>query len=365
MFGIKNISISEKKITHNKEIDDLEKLTEGFGLGSIYAALPSHPWHKVSFELSNTNSSFANAIRSTLIDDLDVTCLDVKPEDIKTDDEFIFGIYDQTIKNINLCPLHQELEKKLDDLDVFLYVLNTSFDIIDVKARDIRVVKKGAAKKYNVDSDFKSELQLFAGDNIVLCRLRPGKYIKINNFTFVTGKQKTSADKFSLLNNVVMWPKGPKGVEPFDQFTKKGVRSIEYDYKDFDVSFVTAGNISPKRVIELCVEGIKSYCSVIEKCILDYETIKDKAFHSGPGYTVNISDGLYTYKFDNIYQHIAKLIAHQCYEKDPSIGCCSATVERYDTEICLIKIAHPDPNKLILSSIKKIYEMLDLILSKF
>ena len=395
---VENIKIEEIKVKHTPELDELVKLMDKHGYPNGYEMLPTSVKHRVSFELSGTYSAFANGIRRALVEEIETKSLLIDEKDILTDDEFISGMNDVLIKNLSLIPIMQD--GNFDEFDIYLYAYNNTNDIIDVKAKDLSIVKKlkkkgrgiklkdtvkGSAEDSKEDSkedttpaEIDDEIEsatpaeiddeildepeskksnvkptgdissLVPDTNIVIMRLRPGKYLKLRNIKFQHGVSLDHAGKFSLLNNVSY---RPVDIDPYDQFTNTGTRTIEHDCKKFMISFETCGNITPASVIEKVINRITSDLNDIKNKITIYSKTPFSAYYSGQDCEVEFKNNVYNYKFPGHYVTPIYMIAMACYKLDENIPFCSATVERFDSRVGLIKIKHADPNKILIAAV--------------
>ena len=149
----------------------------------------------------------------------------------------------------------------------------------------------------------------------------------------------------------------PTDIEPYDIFKKTGTRSIEYDCKEFSLSYTTSGNILPKTVMKLVKDHIENRLTRMKEklSIFDSNEKKDTKSNSKYYYTdgleVEINEELRIYKFPGEYITMPGMVAQRCYLLDPNIQLCIPTVDRFDNEIGIIKINHADPNKILLASI--------------
>jgi hypothetical protein len=151
MLKVDKISVEEKTIRKSKELDAIiasivkHKLSD-----DPNSLLPGAPYHVVNFNLLNTYAGFANDIRRTLVEGIDVIAADIDDSRIKTDDEFVFGTSDVVVKNINLLPVNQDLD--LDEMKkytVYLLVANKTTEIIDINASDFTVGYVDDVRKKN------------------------------------------------------------------------------------------------------------------------------------------------------------------------------------------------------------------------
>jgi hypothetical protein len=401
MLSITNIEISELKPRRTESLNALVKLMETHGFPGGYDMLPKSTKHKVEFILNGTYSAFANGIRRALVEEIETKSFLIEETDILTDDEFISGTNDVLIKNMSLVPIFQSgaIIDSYDNYDVYLYVFNSTNGIIDVKVSDLSIVLKkkrgGDATKTRtkvstkvgdveiVDEESEEEKdeekeeenneekdenasaastlggtptasdrslldKLVPDSNIVIVRLRPGKYIKIRNIKLQSGTSAEHAGKFSLLNNVSY---EPLDIEPYNQFTNKGTRSIDHDCQKFRVGFTTCGNITPKEVIDQLTTTLKARLTDIKNKIEIYAAANTDTYYSGQDCEVSLIDDVYYYKFAGHYITAIYMIAMRCFKLDENIPFCSAGVERYDSMIGIIRIIHADRNKILIKAI--------------
>jgi hypothetical protein len=393
MFSVEKVKIEEKSIVKSKELDKYVQLMKKHNIHSDgYELLPKNKWIEASFELHNSNSGFANAIRRTLVGELPVYTLAIDESNIKTDDEFIACSSNVLVKNLGMIPIYQDCKfinsetDSITDYEINLSVYNDSSEIININAANINIypINKKNKKVDNlnnsnnlVDSNnneekvnkssvknITSELNslLFPESLITLIKLRPGKFLKMKNIKLIKGVANKDAGNFSLLNNVIY---KPLDIEPYDQFTEKGTRSITKNCKEFYISFITCGNISIKHLINNLVNVISENLLNINKKIEIFNSFKASTYYTGDGCEVTIDNGKYTYKFPGHYYTVVSIIASQCYSLDSNIAYCTSAVERYDTEVGILHLIHPNPNQLILKAIELSLQQLKQLQSKF
>lgn len=377
--GPSNTQITNVKITETFGYDEtlLKKvltIMEKNGVQNPKSMLPYTPHHVVQFELKNTHSRFSNAIRRVLLEELPVKCLTFEDEDWETDDHFILS--DMLMKNVNLIPINQEHSIDLDKTSIYLYKYNNTNDIMQVKASDIQISskkKKGSAEddadddvkyKYAAIKDTTSQgnANLIPHNNVTIINLRPGKFIKIKKFNIISGQGKTDAAKFTLLDNIRY---EILDMEPYDIFTRTGTRSTEYDPKEFRITYTTTGNINPITVMQLLNDYLSDKLTKMKNKIIEFANTEkketDKQYYYTDGLEVEINNNMRIYKFVNEYITLPNMIAQRCYLIDPNITLCIPTIDRYDNEIGIIRINHPDPNKVMISAIDECMKDIDTI----
>ena len=311
-----------------------KKLEQFFKLGIDKSLLPNCDIHVLEFTLKNTYSAFANGIRRALIEELPVKCLTFNENEFDTTDQFI--LLDVIQKNINLIPINQDL--KTIDITIKLDKYNDTDGIIDVKAGDI---------------EFADSKNIINIPNIIIAKLRPGKRIIINKIHIIEGSCKTSASKFSLLSNVKY---EILDHEPYDVFEKTGVRSTEYDPKEFKLSFTTAGNIKPSTVIlTLCDNLIARLEKMLSNLItyIESKDKNDKDSYFSLGLEILYENNIKNYRFNGEYITLAYMVGQRCFLLDNNVKFCTPSIHRYDShEVAIIKLSHADDDKLLMKSIK-------------
>lgn len=350
MLKVEDVSILEKKITPNSYLLDVVKMMKDSGIKDPLSLLPNNSWHEISFSLT-TYASFANCIRRTLIEELPVKCLSIEDENIRSDDEYVINFLLK--KNINLIPINQDFNH--NNYSIMLLKKNNTPNIIDVKASDIRIfLKKSEFKKEKVDTSL-----LIPEQNIILLRLRPGKKLEINNMKIVTGFSKDDASRFSLLDNVSY---EIVDMMPFDIHNKTGDRSIVKDPTKFKLSVTTTGNISPNHLVELMCSTLEERFNKCKKYITTYKNeSKESKIYASDHLTVSYKSNIYEYRFIGEYVTIIYPIAHRAFIIDPNVPFCAPSVERYDTEIGIIKINHLNSSELLIEAIDAILEDIKIL----
>lgn len=419
---VANVEIIKKTVPDSKELNDILTLMKKHGTPNPKSLLPKTPWHEVKFELKNTYAGFANGIRRTLIEELPVKCLDFDEQDFERSDEYI--LIDQIKKNINLIPIKQEL-RNMEKYYIYLYKYNDTNDIINVTTKDIyiafrkpsfkekatayhatdipsklssktmaqlsprkgittkekkistseikkksknkksKVIKKGSgyikhAGILNISDQKTLPLnELIPDENITIIRLRPNKYVAIKKLQIITGYCKNDAAKFTLLDNVSY---RPYGLAPYDNFKHTGTRSATVNPTHFIFSFMTASNILPKTVINtMASELTRRLINALNKVEEYKKTDQKKEYYLTNKFEVSVAEDIKTYKFIEEYITLAFMVAQKCYILDPNILFCTPSVDRYDNEIAIIRLKHPDSNNLLIKAIKECINDIEIV----
>ena len=364
---IENIKIEVIKIERSDAFIAIIKLIEKHGTKNAIDLLPKSEKKKLTFTINNTNAAFANAIRRILIDQIITSCLNVDEQDVKTDDEFVAGMINVIIGNISLIPIYQNIEIDKAEYNISLSVFNNTNEHMSVKASDIISLKKKKHNKgeyikgeYTDNSERHSSLELFPDKNITLFNLRPGKYIKINNMYLEKGNAYNHAGKFTLLNNVTY---KPLDIEPYNQFTESGTKSVEKNCTSFEISFTTAGNIELDIVINaVCDILLNDLRDIYNKLKLYIEANTPK-YYKGDNCEIMINNNIYTINLAGHYLTELNIISMYCYQLDINTPFVTSTVERYDSNVGIIKLKHSDFG-ILLKAIEAAEKDIDIVRNK-
>lgn len=205
-------------------------------------------WHmdknSLSFDLIDSNEAFANALRRTFNDELEVYALYVHPSNMDSDDKFILP--DNILERINLIPI---VQSNVKDLVLSIKITNLSDDILNIYSNDIKInTKKGMV----------SSEKLF-NQNIQICSLRSGKYLYVNNIV--------AKSKEGYINNT-----HTLGTHRYECInTDLTIPSLDNTLKDFRIEFCDNGNSDPKEMAQLVYNNLSKRVNKVKSLISAYE----------------------------------------------------------------------------------------------
>jgi len=281
--------------------------------------------------LKNSYTSFANAIRRGLIEEIPIKSLDVKSDDISSTDNYM--LKDQVMKNLGMILLNQSID---DKLTFSLHMVNKTSEVIQVPASMLVCSKSKVhimdnAKFYNIT------------------QLHPGKELTINNIYISKDIGLTDISKYSCITNIQYEILDHKPFDIMQPESEKNKRSIEYDAKEFRIQFETYNNISTQEVLKLLKTTFINRLKNIKKHLLD---IKDKTYIDNEFLEIKNNNDLFIYTFKQEYITLLSMIANKVYQIDSKITFISdASPVDYIQNSCLIKIKHPEHNKILRDSI--------------
>ncbi len=308
------------------------------------------PWYEASFEIKNSYPEFANGIRRILIEELPVKSLQFEDSAMETNDPYMLIEYLRT--TLSMVPILQDVD--MSKYHIYLSVSNNTNKKISVKSGDIKLYLKSDKKKNPVNSN-----KLLNLTNINIFELGPNCTLRIKEITITEGYAKNNAAAFSLLDNISY---SPIGLSPYDIFQMTGVRTAVSSPKDFRISFKTAGNISLSYLFNLLADTFIARLNDAKEKVSVYNDQKTKdEYYITENFEVIISEGEYSFKFYGEYITMAFMLAKKCYLLDPSILFCAPTINRYDDEIGIVRMNHPDASGLLLKAIDECIEEVEIL----
>jgi DNA-directed RNA polymerase alpha subunit len=187
--------------------------------------------YAMSFEIKNGNAQLANAIRRTLSMELEASIMEFDFKDFKCTDKFV--LVDMIRNRFRLIPILQNTPL---DVTFRLEVTNTTEDIINVTAADIKGAKR-----------------LPANQQFIICTLQPGTHIKIENIKISRGYGYMFAG-YALACNVVSLA---LDVVPPNAYTgEKGVPSSLANPKHHKIAFNSNGGMAGNDMILACCKNL-------------------------------------------------------------------------------------------------------------
>jgi DNA-directed RNA polymerase subunit L len=164
------IRLSRARLYHYAyNLDSLQGLVDPACLARAQAALPPMRDQLFEFEIANTNPYVANAIRRSAVTECQSVALEVRLENIKTNEEYV--VLDQLIERIGLIPLDQRVP-----VDTVFH-LECRPDTVGYATTAYLVPK---TKLVGIPEPFSPTYRL--------CTLRPGRYLKISEVRVVSGR---------------------------------------------------------------------------------------------------------------------------------------------------------------------------------
>jgi DNA-directed RNA polymerase subunit L len=327
---VKNIKINDYSIKFNnsKYKNILEKNKHLF---------PSLTKLGLQFQLLNSNEAFANAIRTVFNDELLVKYLDVSIFNINTDDKYILP--DNIIERIASIPLIQNTN---NNKKYKLQITNNTNDIIKIYSKELKAVDNSKNNDFN--------------PNILICTLKPNKYLSINNITI--------NQDYGFNNNI--FSLGSFKYEIIN--TDFNSLSLNTNCTDFQLELIPNANINLNDLVNQIYDNLylrlkkiqndintyqlENHSSDISKILTDLFIIK-----SGNS---NGSNQLYEIHIINEYNNIGNLLTKYIYDLDNNIELVNYKLEHPLRHKVIINIKHNQYKKLCHSAIDNILKDLNI-----
>lgn len=327
---VKNIEVREYPIP-----SDTLALCERLG---VLKHVPTSVPKDVTFELHETTTEMANALRRCMNSELEVLIMDFDSNYIHSDDSFI--IPHELRKRINYIPIRQILGVTFS-VDEY----NPTNEIIPVYSRSIQ---ESDSKKKNKEKMFSHTL--------ILTYLRPGKRLRIKNIHIVAGTAYKKHAAFSFPGKVkYQMVNSTTEAKTWDSKLLPS-SSMNTEPTKYRLSIPRQKYVDPVHIVKMAVKTLNNKLDKIYRIVKDniedfYSSemeinyMKDKAIFKifNETYTVGNLLSKYGYLVDNTITNI------HCIKLHPSFNYVS------------VEIHHADPQKIILLSIERIKKELDMI----
>lgn len=325
---VKNIKINDYLIDYNNsKYKNIIENNKQF--------IPKFSKLGLQFQLLNSNEAFANSIRIVFNDELLVNYLNVSIFNINTDDKYILP--DNIAERIASIPLKQETNIK----NIYkLHVVNNTNDIIKVYTSQIKNINNSNSLDFN--------------DNIVICTLKPNKYISINNITigqdygYNNSIFSIGSFKYKIINT------------NFKQL------SLNTDSADFELELITNGNISLNYLINKIYDNLYFRLKKIQNDINAYQLENHSSDISKiltDVFIINAENNIFEIHIINEYNNIGNLITKYVYNLNPEIELINYKLEHPLRHKIIINIKHTQYKKIINDAINNIINDLTIFRS--
>jgi DNA-directed RNA polymerase subunit L len=308
--------------------DETKDLCTHLGVREL---LPDIIPKSMSFELHNTNTEMANAIRRCGNSEIEVIIMSVNTVDIVTDDTYI--ISHELRKRLRLIPISQ-----ISSITFELNVRNDTDGIIPVYSKSIVQTHEEKRKQ-----------QLFSG-SFVLTYLRPSKRLSISNIHTTKGMAFKNGAEFSFPGKI--------GFECLDLDNK--VSSLVAEPTRYKLSIPPQKYIEPSQIIKLTLRTLDMKFDKL------YNVLKDTKNDIYTSYIEIVgSPGKTKYKiYDETYT-MGYLLKRYCYNIDETISNINVRKPHPTFDHIVVTVVHSDPKKLMMSAITSIRNDLRTISSFF
>lgn len=307
--------------------------------------IPKKIKQTLSFDILDSNESFANGLRRVYNDELLVKCLDISVHNITTNDKYILP--DNIKERINLIPLDQSIKENI----IFdLIISNNTNDTINIYTNDL--INKN-----------KNDSNIYFNKNIQICTLKSNKFLNLSSIII--------SKKHGYDNNV----------HSIGSFKYKCINTdfsippLQNTLKDFHIEFTNNANIDLRTLIsniystlfirlKKVQDEINSYVIannsedininynknndiyiLINNSVKDLNNLENNDNYINDLYEIHINKECHT---------LGNLITKYVYLLNNDIELCNYKMPHTLTHKIIITIKHSDYKKIINDAIEKI-----------
>ncbi len=278
------------------------------------------PEQMMRFTIKSTCSSFANALRRCIIEEIPVKAMSVLPQNIQTDDRFI--LYEEIMEHITSIPINQDIvdEEDVDKWIISINVHNKTENIINVLSNDIQISdgKKAISTK-----------KLFS-QTIPICMLHTGKFLNVTKMFIVTKRGYEDGKfiiaksmRYKILDMEPFLPVKSAGPAPYQH---TGTSSLEQDPTEFEMGYTTHRNIDAKHVMLKCCDALSERLDIISKHMTEFLEKKIEMPYSTDKISLVAKESLIILEMFDEYHTLSKAIAQYCFIVQPDIDFVTASL---------------------------------------
>ncbi len=359
---IKSIKTSERKI-------DLKQLEFKYDNNEekIISSLFPPPEIKITFEVHNTNPSFVNALRRTIIDEIPLYSLTCELDKIKSSDRKLSTATDSITRRLELIPLSQNPAEKAIESGVKFSInkVNNTSNLIPVTSADIIVYQqesKKIIKKNGAVSPVISNLKYFS-NKITICELDKGKYLHIDNITIFSKKNRELSIGGQIHSFVYVPTEYEKQLNSTSGLNPMVPSSLMVQPSKYRLGFsMNYVSTSPIYIIKLTCQELICRLNLIKNEL--EESDGDIPYYSDV-LEITKPKKIIHYKIMNESYTIGRMLFKYGFNIDPSIPFITNANEHALIYTTIIKIIHPDSQKIITKAIDNIIADLDIVFKAF
>ena len=317
--------------------------------GDPLKLLPKKSKYQVSFTLDETTIELANTIRKCIIDEIPIKSMTFNETTLITNDRFILSDYFK--KNLETVPINQEIST--EDIKISLDVANTDpYKIINIYSHNLQFKSKN-----NI-----LDTHEWVMPNIILIKLRPNKFIKIDDIQVIEGLGYEDAAKFASVSNTKY---EILNTEPSLEikFQTTGKKSIMTSPSKIRIGYTTYGNITPVLIMIKCCDILTARLHNIKE-EMGKINISDQSYFSDK-LKIEMKNNIVYFQIYNEFWSLSSLLAKYCYIEDPNIPFVTPSISHPSKNMCYIKIKHTEYLKIIASAIDHVMDDIEKIKDAF
>lgn len=300
--------------------------------------LPDMVPETISMEIVDSNEAFANAIRRVFVDELEVKCIYMHLDQMKTTDKRLSDLFIQS--RLQLVPLNQRTP---EGTTFSMHMENKTLAPIPVTMADFKTTPPMALP-------FDSKLQL--------CSLYPGCVLSIKNVGVASDigyndeKHTIGSFKYKILD------------------MDTSISTMAQDNKHFSLELTTNGQIAIVDLVNDIAANLrlrfKEVDFLVQRYVIQQEDqpVELASRFSPKVFVINNTSGgagmdLFEVHIDGEYHTMGNVLMHYCLDENPQLTIASYKLEHVLSNSIVFSIEHKEYKKIIGSAIKRFLKDLD------
>lgn len=289
----------------------------------VYNRLPHVTPKNLSFELHNSSTEMANAIRRCINSELEVLVMTFDYKNVTTDDNFI--ITHELKKRIQMIPI-----KQIATVEFYLNVVNETDIIIPIYSGSIN---EGKIENGSISKMF--------SHSIILTYLRPGKRLVITNIRTIKGVAYKDGIGFSFPGKVA-----------FKCLDMDGKSSLIAEPTKYQITISRQKYIDPVQIIKMAVKTLDGKIMKYLKYIKGAED----SFYSAEIDIEYSKTSPSSFRFYNETYTLGYLLKRYCANVDETIEYLDCVKSHPSLNYIDVTLSHTEPQKVMVSAMNKIHD---------
>lgn len=291
--------------------------------------------HNVTIHMKKSSTAIMNAIRRTLMCEMDVKVLEIDKDDIDTDDTNIMWASLQ--KSIQAIRLNQEVP---ENTRFKLEFKNESIEPHMIRTKDLK-------------TDHKLDGIIPFNPTFRIITVREGKYLKMKNIRVVVGKAKIYGQG---MYTAIYGGGGPIPLDVKLYERGEGESSFVTNPKEFTMTFGTCGNATPKWLLTTACQSIYNRANVLLK-ELELVNTKKGMTHFSDAMDIYQKGDVTHFKLKEETNTICNLIRYFVYEKHKDIPLINYDIPHPTEDVAIVKMDSQNPKSVMMGALENIIEL--------
>jgi DNA-directed RNA polymerase subunit L len=299
--------------------------------------------HNVTIHMKKTSAAVVNAIRRTLMCEMNIKVLEIDKDDIDTDDTNIMWASLQ--KSIQAIRLNQEVPA------------NTRFKL-DYKNDTI---EPQMIRTRDLTTDHKLDNIIPFNPTFRIITVREGTYLKMKNIRVVVGKGKIYGQG---MYTAIYGGGGPVPLDVEQYERGEGESSFVSNPTEFTMTFGTCGTASPKWLLMTACQSIYERAIVLLKELELVDTKKGMK-HLSDVMDIYQKGDVTHFKIKDETNTICNLVRYFIYQKHKDIPLINYDIPHPTEDVAIIKLDSQNPKSVMMAALETIVELYKKLETQF